>query len=205
MTVGFTKFLGVLALSAFAAGSAQALTTIDSAAANGGGTVTATSYGTFSNVEFDWSSAPSSAYAKFTVDTTSNVFITAYSGPTGSDYTGFVLLREGGTRQTIQTSACNNSNVLIEIRGSCNLVTNQTSPAFASYNPDTGTAYTTIGAGTYYIGMYEGSSPTSGSLDFQISEGAFQNIAPVPLPAGGLLLVGALGGLAALRRRKKAA
>ncbi|MBE0414688.1 MAG: VPLPA-CTERM sorting domain-containing protein [Yoonia sp.] len=26
---------------------------------------------------------------------------------------------------------------------------------------------------------------------------------PVPLPAGGLLLVGALGGLAALRRRRK--
>jgi hypothetical protein len=30
-------------------------------------------------------------------------------------------------------------------------------------------------------------------------------IAAVPLPAGGLLLIGALGGLAALRRRKKAA
>lgn len=30
-------------------------------------------------------------------------------------------------------------------------------------------------------------------------------IAPVPLPAGGLLLLGGLGGLAALRRRKKAA
>jgi hypothetical protein len=31
------------------------------------------------------------------------------------------------------------------------------------------------------------------------------DVAPVPLPAGGLLLIGALGGLAALRRRKKAA
>ena len=28
------------------------------------------------------------------------------------------------------------------------------------------------------------------------------NLAPVPLPAGGLLLLGAIGGLAALRRRK---
>ena len=31
---------------------------------------------------------------------------------------------------------------------------------------------------------------------------AYGNLAPIPLPAGGLLLVGALGGLAALRRRK---
>lgn len=31
-----------------------------------------------------------------------------------------------------------------------------------------------------------------------------QVAAPVPLPAGGLLLIGALGGLAALRRRKLA-
>ena len=30
-------------------------------------------------------------------------------------------------------------------------------------------------------------------------------IAAVPLPAGGLLLLGSLGGLAALRRRKKSA
>lgn len=33
---------------------------------------------------------------------------------------------------------------------------------------------------------------------------AYGNLAPIPLPAGGLLLVGALGGLAALRRRKSA-
>lgn len=31
---------------------------------------------------------------------------------------------------------------------------------------------------------------------------AYGNVSPVPLPAGGLLLIGALGGVAALRRRK---
>lgn len=34
--------------------------------------------------------------------------------------------------------------------------------------------------------------------------GGTGSLAPVPLPAGGLLLIGALGGLAALRRRKSA-
>lgn len=39
-----------------------------------------------------------------------------------------------------------------------------------------------------------------GASDYDISV----NVAPVPLPAGGLLLLGGLGGAAALRRRKKA-
>lgn len=48
----------------------------------------------------------------------------------------------------------------------------------------------------YLIVKYD-SVKTGGDLDIRV--------AAVPLPAGGLLLVGALGGLAALRRRKKAA
>lgn len=45
--------------------------------------------------------------------------------------------------------------------------------------------------------------PTSTSFDgYDVSK---VSIAPVPLPAGGLMLLGGLGGLAALRRRKKAA
>lgn len=41
-----------------------------------------------------------------------------------------------------------------------------------------------------------------GNDDFTLKSA---NVAPVPLPAGGLLLLGAMGGLAALRRRKAAA
>lgn len=45
--------------------------------------------------------------------------------------------------------------------------------------------------------------PTSTSFDgYDVAK---VSIAPVPLPAGGLMLLGGLGGLAALRRRKKAA
>lgn len=208
MTVNIAKFFGVLGLSALAAGSAQALTTIDSVSANGGGSVVASSFGTFANVDFTWGSAPASGYAEFTIDTDSFVYIADYSGPTGSGYTGFMLVEQGGaTLTTDQGAACNNLNVLLPVRGGCDLVTNQTSPGLTSSNPSTATAYTMLTAGTYYIGMYEGSQPADGFLSFQISEGEYQEVtpvAPVPLPAGGLMLVGALGGIAALRRRKKA-
>ncbi|WP_168798065.1 VPLPA-CTERM sorting domain-containing protein [Pacificoceanicola onchidii] len=203
MTVNFAKFFGVLGLSALAAGSAQALTTIDSVASNGSGVVTATSYGTFANVEFDWTTNPSSGYAKFTIDTTSNLYIVSLVESTAGQYTGFMLLEDGGARQTTQHAACNNVNVLLPVRGNCNLATNTVGAPLTSHNPDTVNPYVTLAAGTYYLGFYDGNDP-SGTLSFQISEGAFQEIAPVPLPAGGLLLAGALGGIAALRRRKKA-
>lgn len=54
-------------------------------------------------------------------------------------------------------------------------------------------------SGDLRIGMHVIALP-DGSSDTLISTPS-----PVPLPAGGLLLAGALGGLAALRRRRKAA
>ena len=54
-----------------------------------------------------------------------------------------------------------------------------------------------LDAGTYRVGFFENGSPTNVQADFRVSA--------VPVPAAGFLLVGALGGLAALRRRKKAA
>lgn len=64
-------------------------------------------------------------------------------------------------------------------------------------NPDA----PTIGRGASYVTV---SGFSFDRVEF-ISTGnsmEFSNIAAVPLPAGGLLLIGALGGLAALRRRK---
>lgn len=51
-----------------------------------------------------------------------------------------------------------------------------------------------------YNVSYDSAVFTSGQNSFELS-----NISSVPLPAGAVLLVGALGGLGALRRRKKAA
>ncbi len=56
-----------------------------------------------------------------------------------------------------------------------------------------------LGASSFKIGA-------DGFLDnFRVKSFEYEKIAAVPLPAGGLLLIGALGGLGALRRRKKAA
>ncbi len=60
-------------------------------------------------------------------------------------------------------------------------------------------AYAQISATTWYA-FFDDSAQHSDFDDLVIRI----DVAPIPLPAGGLLLIGALGGLAALRRRKTA-
>ncbi|WP_425102236.1 VPLPA-CTERM sorting domain-containing protein [Tropicibacter sp. S64] len=177
------------------------MTTIDSVAVSGGGAVSTQTGANFVNVIFDWTSNPASGYAKFTSDTTFNIYLASYTDPTPGQLTGFIILQDGGTRYTTQHTACNNTNVLLPIRGKCNLVTNDPGASLTSHLPTTATPYITLAAGTYYLGGYDGND-AAGTVEFQITEGAYQEISPVPLPAGGLLLAGALGGIAALRRRK---
>lgn len=54
-----------------------------------------------------------------------------------------------------------------------------------------------LSAGTYRLAFFENGDPLRVQADFKISA--------VPLPAGGLLLLTALGGMAVVRRRRKAA
>ncbi len=61
-------------------------------------------------------------------------------------------------------------------------------------------------AANAFLGMGD-DGQTNYNLTWLQSEGGGQNlvtVAPVPLPAGGVLLLGALGGLAVARRRRKA-
>jgi hypothetical protein len=59
--------------------------------------------------------------------------------------------------------------------------------------------FTNLSAGTFTFGVFGGTNTQEGSITFGISK-----VSPVPLPAAGLLMLGALGGVGALRRRRKA-
>lgn len=63
--------------------------------------------------------------------------------------------------------------------------------------PDSGSEFAQDVAGDFFISRFNG----SGSVSFQVVD-SFDEPAPVPLPASGLLLIGALGAAGALRKRK---
>ncbi|EIE49060.1 hypothetical protein C357_20857 [Citreicella sp. 357] len=194
---------------AISGGSAQALTTINSAVSAASSTSTINTNGIATNIDFTWSAAPTSAYVTFEVDATSYLYMDEYSGMSASpEYSAFMLYR-GATNLTQDYTLCAHSTVLADIRGRCNLVTNYgASGAITNYDlTSTTTAFAVLNPGVeYLVGVVEGGTPADGLLSFQISEGAYvPAAAAVPLPAGGMLLLGALGGIAALRRRRKAA
>ncbi|MBT8152630.1 VPLPA-CTERM sorting domain-containing protein [Epibacterium ulvae] len=63
--------------------------------------------------------------------------------------------------------------------------------------PETGIEFAQDLDGDIFVSRFNG----SGSVSFQVVE-SFDEPAPVPLPASGLLLIGALGAAGALRKRK---
>lgn len=62
-------------------------------------------------------------------------------------------------------------------------------------------AFMMISSTSYFALFGDGGGGNDDDLDDMVIR---IDVAPIPLPAGGLLLIGALGGLAALRRRKSA-
>lgn len=108
-----------------------------------------------------------------------------YTG-TGNQQTGFYM-DFGGNRLTTQTNACDAAGG--NYVGGCNLIT-ASMPAGTSL-------FSGLSAGVYNFGFYDSATPVSGELTFQ-----FKKVAPVPVPAAGLLLLTALGGFGLARRRK---
>lgn len=115
-----------------------------------------------------------------------NLSLLEYSG-TGSEQTGFYL-DFGGTRLTTGSSACDSAGG--NFIGGCDLISANT--------PDGTRLFSNLSAGTYDLGFYDSETPEFGRLVLQ-----FSKVAPVPVPAAGLLLLGALGGLGLARRRAK--
>lgn len=143
---------------------------------------------------FSWTSTPYSEV--FTFDPFNGRFdfdlvLVDYSG-TGSQQTGFFIDSALG-RLTTNTTACNSSSVAI-FSGGCNLITGTT--------PNGSVLFSDLAGGSYTFGVYDSATPVSGSLTFGLIKG--DAIAPIPLPAGGALLLGALG-LLGWRARRKAA
>lgn len=176
----------IIAASAIglAASSAQAITTIDTVP---------TSADSF-EIRSQWNSTPTQgtldiASIGFNFDLT----LVAYGNQPGTIapsffQTGYFLDGPGG-RLTTETTACNGAGGVFV--GGCNLITSTT--------PDGTVLFSNLAAGDYTFGLYDSATPEFGFLTLAVSK-----VAPVPLPAAGLLLLSALGGAAALRRRRKA-
>lgn len=150
--------------------------------------------------DFFWNATPYSGYITFTAHRAFDLFFENYipNAAVADQYSGLALMGPDGS--FLQTGDANSNGcsdaAFSEIAGPCNLVTGQSGTApFIKPDQDR-PLFANLDAGTYTIGLDESNRPVGGSADFRAA-------AVVPLPAGGLLLLGALGGVAALRRRGK--
>lgn len=204
-----TKLKSLLAATALVAASATtaaAVTTVDSQETTaGGGVLTSLSPDQKElSTTFAWSDTPVSGYIQFTTTQAFDFYLTSYLPESGSTVSGYVLKEVGGTNYTTQTTFCDRSVVLDAIEGSCNLANGAYATddysGYETTQPDSYAALGRYAAGTYYLGFYESGDPVSGSIGFRTSE---VSASEVPVPAAGGLLLAALGGTAALRRRRK--
>jgi len=155
-------------------------------------------------ITFTWSESPFSAYQDFRVGKNFSLYFTNYQTDRDPNArSGFTLdsFNSDGNlvkRYTNDTAFCSEAN-LSQVAGNCNLITGIDGNANAN-EPDDELEYAPLFAlesGDYRLGLYESDYPSQGSAEFTISA--------VPLPAGGVLLLTALGGMGLARRKRKAA
>lgn len=158
-----------------------------------------------SNIGFDWTNTSPAflAFSEFSVGAAFSLIFNDYEpegdilGAEGAR-SGFQLYSKIGDiltallPQTPGASPCGTDVVTAFGSDQCVLVTGALNDPTIFVTPEQ--TYGLFGAGTYVLMFSEGNNPTNGSAEFLVS--------PVPVPAAGFLLIGALGGLAMLRRRK---
>jgi hypothetical protein len=212
MSLNKTTLLGAVAALALTAGSASALTTIVEgpvltrdmtvASASGMTTIGAPAGFFFDTTDFSFAwdlgtDARVAGFIRFTVDTTFDLVLQSYSGAAGTsaEVTGYIFSERGQPMLTDDNRGLCSFNYPI-----CNFLGNGTGSSVSTYSEGS-TLFAGLAAGEYYLGVEEVNAPTTGSATFAVVEA--QAPSPIPLPAGGWLLVTALGGLAAMRARRK--
>lgn len=214
MTFSKSTLLGAIAALGLTAGSASALTTITENGTTGAMTTTISAGtteigappGFFFNttdITFDWTDTVTRAagFLRFTVDTTFDLVLETYSGggDGSQEFSGYIF------SERFQPMLSNDYPGVLCSFGfpECNFVSNDPNSGLTFADPEGTALFTGLGAGEYYLGFEEINIPTSGTATFSIVEA--QSPAPIPLPAGGWLLISALGGLGVMRARRKKA
>lgn len=151
--------------------------------------------------KFAWDDAPYTGYINFTADKMFDLYFENYIPNFAEEdqVTGFFLRGPQGVTQpqaAYSETAC--TDAAFGISGECSFITGEDGEANVLMPDPDEAILAGLEPGDYTIGVYESGNPNEGSADFRAA-------AVVPVPAGGLLLIGALGGAAALRSRKKKA
>lgn len=177
--------------------TASALTTFGVSGASNSDGANAVSTGGTGNqatVTFNWDTPSFSAYQDFSSDTTFDLFLTDYEPSVGRSQFVLISLDGPGFLYTDQRGGCTDAEVIAEIQGRCANIGETASNL--DYMESVTAIFMDLAAGSYRIGFYEDETPVEGSAAFTIVSAS-----AVPLPAGGALLLAALGGAGLFRRR----
>lgn len=151
--------------------------------------------------QFAWDDSPYTGYVSFSADRMFDLYFENYvpDDAAADQISGFIFRGPSGEVQADEaydSDACDDAS--FGISGGCNFITGQDGEADVLQPDPEQPILANLEPGDYTIGVYESANPGNGTADFRAA-------AVVPVPAGGLLLIGALGGAAALRRRKSQA
>ncbi len=210
-----TVVAGAMALSA---GSASAITVLDSSAVLQGAGAVNTSVVSLETlrVDFNWTATSVTQFVDFTVTTLADLFFDDYVigddaiGTDDFDQTSSLTLDRldivsGVSTERLNTNqtSCDNAAAPIGGAGGCQLITSETSvggvTATAS-RPAMVPLFADLAAGSYRLGFHEANRPLTGTAAFAV----VSNVANVPLPAGIALFISGLGLLGFVSRRKAA-